>query len=171
MSTILSNKSDDEIRWLLDDYGIKHGPVVGTTRDLYEKKLREAITKAKKTRVKGRPPIDMRFYREEEEVTYEPRRPQIREEDFRERKWAFAERDVVDGYRTQATYRTTTQSAPPASRWGTEPPVPKEEEEKTSSHWVPLWVKFLVFLLVVAILVIVFFNMEADVSAPLKRLT
>lgn len=81
--------------WLLDDYGIKHGPVVGkcmctdtaicmqqtenvvypswslceitgTTRHLYEKKLRDAITKAKKTRVKkGRPPIDMSMYRDE----------------------------------------------------------------------------------------------------------
>lgn len=29
MPVILSNKSDDEIRWMLDDYGIKHGPVVG----------------------------------------------------------------------------------------------------------------------------------------------
>lgn len=29
MSVILSNKSDDEIRWMLEDYGIKHGPVVG----------------------------------------------------------------------------------------------------------------------------------------------
>ncbi|XP_063063744.1 emerin-like [Engraulis encrasicolus] len=179
--SMLSNKTDDEIMWLLDDYGIKHGPVVGTTRHLYEKKLRDAITKAKKTRVKkGRPPIDMSMYRDEgeEEVTYEPRRPQIREEDFRERQsWAFAERDFVDDYRTQATFRGTAQSAPPPSRWGTAPPPAEEEEEvvveekKTSTPWVPLWVKFLVFLVVVGVLVLVFLNMEPEESEPAKRLT
>ncbi|KAI2661803.1 Lamina-associated polypeptide 2, isoform beta [Labeo rohita] len=26
--TMLSSKSNEEIRWMLDDYGIKHGPVV-----------------------------------------------------------------------------------------------------------------------------------------------
>lgn len=62
----LSAKSAEEIRDLLDEYGIKHGPVVGTTRSLYEKKLREAMAKGSP---KQSP--DKTYYREEEEeVTY-----------------------------------------------------------------------------------------------------
>ncbi|KAM9474791.1 uncharacterized protein Hap1MRO34_010781 isoform 2-T3 [Clarias gariepinus] len=47
---MLSRKSDQEIVWMLDDYGIKHGPVVGSTRLLYEKKLRDVMAKERKTR-------------------------------------------------------------------------------------------------------------------------
>uniref|UniRef100_A0A8C6WQG6 LEM domain-containing protein n=1 Tax=Neogobius melanostomus TaxID=47308 RepID=A0A8C6WQG6_9GOBI len=67
----LSEKSVDELRELLDEYGIKHGPIVDSTRSLYEKKLREAMANAKK-----RSP-DKTFYREEveEEITYVARTP------------------------------------------------------------------------------------------------
>ncbi|XP_043999514.1 emerin (Emery-Dreifuss muscular dystrophy) [Gambusia affinis] len=51
----LSNRSDNQISDLLTDYGIKHGPVVKSTRHLYERKLEEAIAS------------DRTFYREEEE--------------------------------------------------------------------------------------------------------
>ncbi|XP_008294103.1 emerin isoform X2 [Stegastes partitus] len=68
----LSRKSSDEIRELLDEYGIKHGPVVDSTRGLYEKKLKEAMAKDKK----AKPSPDKTYYREEEEeVTYLYRTP------------------------------------------------------------------------------------------------
>ncbi|XP_014891402.1 lamina-associated polypeptide 2, isoforms beta/delta/epsilon/gamma-like [Poecilia latipinna] len=55
----LSDKTDAQLSDLLTDYGIKHGPVVNSTRSLYEKKLEEALAK------------DRTFYREEEEeITY-----------------------------------------------------------------------------------------------------
>ncbi|KAM4737676.1 emerin (Emery-Dreifuss muscular dystrophy) isoform 2-T2 [Anableps anableps] len=58
----LSDKSNAEISDLLTDYGIKHGPVVNSTRSLYERKLEEAMAN------------DRTFYREEEEeiiyITY-----------------------------------------------------------------------------------------------------
>ncbi|XP_069025336.1 emerin (Emery-Dreifuss muscular dystrophy) [Embiotoca jacksoni] len=61
----LSQKSDAEISGLLADYGIKHGPVVGTTRKLYEKKLEKAMKEAPSSS------SDKTYYREEEEeVTY-----------------------------------------------------------------------------------------------------
>ncbi|KAA0707011.1 Emerin [Triplophysa tibetana] len=56
----LSDKSDKEIGQLLDEYGIKHGPIVDSTRRLYEKKLKEAMTKNTKPS-----PSDKTFYREE----------------------------------------------------------------------------------------------------------
>ncbi|XP_047218052.1 emerin (Emery-Dreifuss muscular dystrophy) [Girardinichthys multiradiatus] len=58
----LREKSNAEISNLLTDYCIKHGPVVRSTRSLYERKLEEAMAK------------DRTFYREEEEeitdITY-----------------------------------------------------------------------------------------------------
>lgn len=62
----LSDKSDSEISELLTQYGIKHGPIVGSTRKLYEKKLEVAM---------GATPVkttsDKTYYREEEEeITY-----------------------------------------------------------------------------------------------------
>ncbi|XP_062397482.1 emerin-like [Sardina pilchardus] len=172
MPVILSNKSDDEIRILLDDYGIKHGPVVDSTRHLYEKKLRDAMENERKARLRPRPPSDRSHYREEEEeITYERRRPQmsyLRDEDLRERQWRYREMDDVDNYRMQATYRNMSQSVPAASRLGTAPLA--TEEKSPSSSGIPLWVKFLVFLLVAAVLFFVFINMEPAEQEPFKRL-
>uniref|UniRef100_A0A3Q3F557 Emerin homolog 1-like n=2 Tax=Labrus bergylta TaxID=56723 RepID=A0A3Q3F557_9LABR len=62
----LSEKSDEEISELLTKFGIKHGPIVESTRGLYEKKLARLMESAA---VKSSP--DKTFYREEEEeVTY-----------------------------------------------------------------------------------------------------
>uniref|UniRef100_A0A3B4A371 LEM domain-containing protein n=1 Tax=Periophthalmus magnuspinnatus TaxID=409849 RepID=A0A3B4A371_9GOBI len=58
----LSEKTADELRALLDEYGIKHGPIVESTRSLYEKKLREAMAKVKKSS------SDKTYYREEDYV-------------------------------------------------------------------------------------------------------
>ncbi|CAN9516205.1 unnamed protein product [Ophioblennius macclurei] len=70
--TSLSGKSAEEIREMLDELGIKHGPVVDSTRSLYEKKIKEALAKERK----AKPSSDKTFYREEEEeVTYIHRTP------------------------------------------------------------------------------------------------
>ncbi|XP_059189467.1 emerin (Emery-Dreifuss muscular dystrophy) [Centropristis striata] len=62
----LSEKSDEEISELLTEYGIKHGPIVDSTRKLYEKKLEKAMEDAP-----VEPSSDKTYYREEEEeVTY-----------------------------------------------------------------------------------------------------
>uniref|UniRef100_A0A3B4AK13 LEM domain-containing protein n=1 Tax=Periophthalmus magnuspinnatus TaxID=409849 RepID=A0A3B4AK13_9GOBI len=60
----LSEKSDSEISELLSEYGIKHGPVVESTRKLYEKKLEKAMDEA----ATKSPSSDKTYYREEEEV-------------------------------------------------------------------------------------------------------
>ncbi|XP_038867372.1 emerin-like isoform X3 [Salvelinus namaycush] len=98
----LSNKSDQEIKDLLDEYGIKHGPVVDTTRPLYEKKLKEAMAKAKVTVTKPSP--DRTFYREDqEEVTYVTCQTPVRSEGpsgdgkpYMRSRPEYSERDRVD---------------------------------------------------------------------------
>ncbi|KAM4562985.1 emerin (Emery-Dreifuss muscular dystrophy) isoform 3-T3 [Odontesthes bonariensis] len=62
----LSEKSEAEIQSLLTEFGIKHGPIVDSTRKLYEKKLEQAMAK-----VTVKQSSDKTFYREEEEeITY-----------------------------------------------------------------------------------------------------
>ncbi|XP_045913375.1 emerin (Emery-Dreifuss muscular dystrophy) [Micropterus dolomieu] len=62
----LSEKSNAELGKLLTEYGIKHGPIVESTRRLYEKKLETAMEKAV-----VKPSPDKTYYREEvEEITY-----------------------------------------------------------------------------------------------------
>nr|XP_019944505.1 PREDICTED: emerin [Paralichthys olivaceus] len=62
----LIDKSDEEISQLLTEYNINHGPIVDSTRKLYEKKLEKAMENAP---VKAS--SDKTYYREEEEeITY-----------------------------------------------------------------------------------------------------
>ncbi|KAK1801737.1 hypothetical protein P4O66_022383 [Electrophorus voltai] len=68
----LSGKSAEELCQLLDEHGINHGPIVDSTRKLYEKKLKEALAKATKSSP------DKTYYREEqEEVTYVTYHPPV----------------------------------------------------------------------------------------------
>ncbi|KAM3872385.1 uncharacterized protein ACN63O_003684 [Diretmus argenteus] len=165
----LSDKSAQEISVLLDEYGIKHGPVVDTTRGLYEKKLREAMGKQKRTK----PSPDKTFYREEEEevtyVTYRTpssndvsgdRRPYMRARP----EWEFEDEPYT--YDSPSTYRNISYlKSPPMSASGGDTP-----KATKSSRLIPLWVQFLFFLSVAAFLYLVFSNMETTHSEPFKNI-
>ncbi|XP_073326664.1 emerin (Emery-Dreifuss muscular dystrophy) isoform X2 [Pagrus major] len=74
----LTDKSDEDISKLLAEYGIKHGPIVESTRKLYEKKLEKAMESA---------PVnassDKTYYREEEEeITYITYQSPVRQESY-----------------------------------------------------------------------------------------
>ncbi|XP_036388388.1 emerin (Emery-Dreifuss muscular dystrophy) [Megalops cyprinoides] len=172
MST-LSSKSAQEISELLDQYGIKHGPVVDSTRGLYEKKLREAM--AKGTAVK--PSSDKTFYREEqEEITYVHRRVPLRNEAFMDSGKSYTERyreeedesgDQPGLYRTEAFDRYVSHSTPPPLKTSS---TAARKETTTRDTWlIPLWLQFLVFLGVAAFLYYVFTCMETPEKNPFKR--
>ncbi|XP_034028116.1 uncharacterized protein LOC117512232 isoform X6 [Thalassophryne amazonica] len=184
----LRSKSADELAELLDEYGIKHGPVVDSTRGLYEKKLKEAMAKGKPQR----PSPDRTYYREEEEeVTYVHRTP-VRNESSadselyrrpraEQTEWEFGteklyssssqpaalyrERDFDEPYTyTPSTYRNISlkQTAKSAEN------LPGE---KKSSRLIPLWIQFVVFFLVVAFFFyFVFSNMETTVTDPFQKI-
>uniref|UniRef100_A0A3Q3Q320 LEM domain-containing protein n=1 Tax=Monopterus albus TaxID=43700 RepID=A0A3Q3Q320_MONAL len=59
-----SERSNEEISKLLAEYGIKHGPIVDSTRKLYEKKLETAMKSSP-----GKASSDKTFYREEGRIT------------------------------------------------------------------------------------------------------
>ncbi|KAM9351139.1 uncharacterized protein ABDE67_008428 [Symphorus nematophorus] len=183
---LLSSMSTQEISDLLDEYGIKHGPVVGSTRSLYERKLKEAMAKGK--RAKQSP--DKTFYREEEEeVTYVYRapvrsegagdggsylrsRPEWNEREYEQEmsyssysrpKPEYRGRDFVDEpymYDSPSTYRNSYLKSTPMKS-DQEAPKPAK-----SSRLIPLWLQFVFFLAVVVFLYMVFSNMETN--EPMK---
>ncbi|XP_020510095.1 emerin (Emery-Dreifuss muscular dystrophy) [Labrus bergylta] len=112
----LSEKSDEEISELLTKFGIKHGPIVESTRGLYEKKLARLMESAA---VKSSP--DKTFYREEEEeVTYITYHTPVRHEAYgdslKRRGNANTEEDEESEQETedppiQVTHRTANHSA------------------------------------------------------------
>ncbi|KAI3357762.1 hypothetical protein L3Q82_015524 [Scortum barcoo] len=99
----LSEKSHEEISDLLTKFGIKHGPIVDSTRKLYEKKLEKAMKDAPVT-----PSSDKTYYREEEEeVTYityhSPVSPDIRVYPCRLKRRGHAEPEEDDEESDQDT--------------------------------------------------------------------
>ncbi|XP_039903405.1 emerin-like [Simochromis diagramma] len=178
----LSDKSAQEISDLLDEYGIKHGPVVESTRNLYEKKLKEAMAKGKR----AKPSPDKTYYREEEEeVTYVYRtptkseasgdrgaypraRPEWNERDYQhETSYSNYSKpkpeynrssygNEPDMYDTPSTYRSTYAKSPPMKSGQDVPDAPK------SSRLIPLWVQFVFFLAVAVFLYLVFSTMETN---------
>lgn len=181
----LSSKSSQEISRLLDEYGIKHGPVVDSTRSLYERKLTEAMAKGKK----ASPSPDKTFYREEEEeVTYVYRTP-VRGEasgdsgSYMRSRPMWTEREFeheqsYSGYsRSKPEYRRTDFNDEPlmydrVSSYNSYPksaPMKSSQNAPTppkSSRLIPLWIQFLFFLAVAVFLYIVFSTMETN--EPLK---
>lgn len=178
----LSGKSADEISELLDEYGIKHGPVVDSTRSLYEKKLKEAMAKGKR----AKPSSDKTYYREEEdEVTYVYRTPTKSEASgdsgtYMRSRPEWSERQYETSYsgysRSRPEYRggdfvdePYTYSSPSTYRnsYLKSTPLKSDQEAPKSSRLIPLWVQFVFFLAVAVFLYLVFSSMETNESLKL----
>ncbi|XP_033942389.1 uncharacterized protein [Pseudochaenichthys georgianus] len=180
----LRSKTVKEISDLLDEYEIKHGPVVDSTRSLYERKLKEAMAKGKK----AKPSPDQTYYREEEEVTYEYRTPDRGDGagdsgSYRRPRPACSEREL----KHETSYSNYSKpkpeyggkefsdeshmyDLPPTSKspYLKSTPGPPKEAPKAppSSRLVPLWVQFVFFVAVAVFLYLVFSIMETN--EPIK---
>uniref|UniRef100_G3NXG8 LEM domain-containing protein n=1 Tax=Gasterosteus aculeatus aculeatus TaxID=481459 RepID=G3NXG8_GASAC len=148
----LRSKSAQDISDLLDEYGIKHGPVVDSTRGLYERKLKEAMAKGKVSKASP----DKTFYREEVAPTYGQDQIRVRGNlnlcklsIYESLHWLSS-----DMYDTPSTYRDSYKKSTPM----------KSPEAPKSSRLIPLWVQFVFFLAVVLFLYLIFSSMEANES-------
>ncbi|XDV45860.1 hypothetical protein PO909_013878 [Leuciscus waleckii] len=185
MST-LSGKSDKEISQLLDEYGIKHGPIVESTRKLYEKKLKEVMGKNTKPSSS-----DKTYYREEQDeveyVTYQPpqltrydgfgdvtRRSKIADTDIRRSKFTdYREDDDDVGHTnepvispTRTTYQSSSRPGPSVSK-----SVQRGASPETSRPGgVPGWLRVLVFLIIAVFLYYVYTCMEPAEETPFKTI-
>ncbi|KAF4096778.1 emerin (Emery-Dreifuss muscular dystrophy) [Onychostoma macrolepis] len=184
----LSGKSDKEISQLLDEYGIKHGPIVGTTRNLYEKKLNEAMTK------KAKPSSsDKTYYREEQEeveyITYHQspqlnmydgsgdvtRRSKVTDADFAQdirRSKLTDYRDEVKSYNNESIISPTRLSYQSSSRPGPSVSMQRVQSspETSKSGGVPGWLRVLVFVIIAVFLYYVYTWMEPAEETPFKSI-
>ncbi|KAJ8370121.1 hypothetical protein SKAU_G00101490 [Synaphobranchus kaupii] len=197
--TALGIKSAEEISDLLNEYGIKHGPIVDSTRGLYEKKLREAMAKDTPVKPSVKPSSDKTYYREErEEITYVHRRVPLRSEAFIDGGRSYTSTanyrepedesgdhgrsytstanyrepedesgDQPSMYRSEVPHRYVSQSKPPPLRSASA--ATRKESSSTSGRLIPLWLQFLVFLVVAAFLYYVFTSMEIPENNPFER--
>uniref|UniRef100_A0A3Q3WQN2 LEM domain-containing protein n=1 Tax=Mola mola TaxID=94237 RepID=A0A3Q3WQN2_MOLML len=148
----LSNMSAQEISELLDEYGIKHGPVVDTTRSLYERKLKEAMSKGRK----GKPSLDKTYYREEGNLTTIC--TVLLNSSSSSELYNFTSLKRSYTYDTPSTYRNSYLKSTPMKPTQDTPTTAK------SSSFVPLWVQIVFFLAVAIFLYLVFSNMETNES-------
>ncbi|XP_059383641.1 emerin (Emery-Dreifuss muscular dystrophy) [Carassius carassius] len=185
----LRGKSDKEISQLLDEYGIKHGPIVESTRKLYEKKLIEAMTK------KAKPsPSDKTYYREEQEeveyITYQPpqlsmydgsgdvtRRSKVTGGNFthdirRSKLTDYRDEDI--GYNNEpmisparSSYQSSSRPGPSVSTSMQRGP---SSPESSRSGGVPGWLRVLVFLIIAVFLYYVYTCMEPAEETPFKSI-
>ncbi|XP_077139815.1 emerin isoform X2 [Ranitomeya variabilis] len=156
--------TDDELINTLRKYGLQHGPILGTTRTLYEKKLfqyeREktklptstssyASRQQYSTRQYDDDNGDNHTYEEEEYTkTYHyPQAQQRTKDDLQNRSFS----------RKENTYQNVSQSRyQPSFSQGVEPrkPIrPKQKEETPVKRFIPLWLQLLLLFLFAAFLV------------------
>ncbi|XP_048035219.1 emerin (Emery-Dreifuss muscular dystrophy) isoform X2 [Megalobrama amblycephala] len=172
----LSGKSDKEISQLLDEYGIKHGPIVESTRKLYEKKLKDAM--AKNTKPSS---SDKTYYREEQEeveyVTYHQPPQLTRHDGFGD----VTRRSKITDYRdddyvghsnepiispTRTTYQSSSRPGPSVSK-----SIQRGASPETSKPGgVPAWLRVLVFLIIAVFLYYVYTCMEPAEETPFKTI-
>ncbi|KAB5567045.1 hypothetical protein PHYPO_G00228320 [Pangasianodon hypophthalmus] len=168
---MLSSKSDQEISWMLDDYGIKHGPVVGSTRSLYEKKLRDVMAKERKVRGAS----ERAVYREQQDVYMHQRRPWGHDAFSSRGNAMFStedrEVDIVDEPMVSQYYTVSQGKYTAVRQERTQERMQERTQGPGSGRFVPLWLQIVFFLIVAGVLVFIFINMEPVQSEPFKHLT
>lgn len=171
----LSTKSPTELSKLLDEYGIKHGPIVDSTRKLYEKKLTEAMTKGTKPSSS-----DKTYYREEqEEIEYVTYHPPVKHESFGEvTRRSRTTNDDIDNAdepiisRTQTTYQSAPlfRSAYTSKSSQQDASAVPAKSEGSKSGAVPGWLRVLVFVVIAVFLYYVYSNMESAEQSPFGKI-
>ncbi|XP_018416213.1 PREDICTED: emerin [Nanorana parkeri] len=160
----LKNLTNAELIKLLQDYGIQHGPIVDSTRTLYEKRLYEFERKKKtgsaESSYESRQQYSTKYdenqddYETYEEETYTKsyNRPQahqrVREDLRNNSKIGENTYQNISQVRHQSSYSQGVEARKPIR------PKPKEEEPKQlTRRFLPLWLQLILLLLLTGFLV------------------
>ncbi|XP_077335183.1 emerin isoform X3 [Lithobates pipiens] len=148
------NLSDTELIKVLREYGINHGPIVDSTRTVYEKKLVEFERK------KNAYPSSADNYQSYEEETYTKtyQYPQAHQRVIREdlrsnsRIGENAYQDISQ-VRHQSSYSQGVEPRRPIR-----PKAMEEEPKQPTRRFLPLWLQLLLLLLLTGFLVYLYFK-------------
>ncbi|XP_029911850.1 emerin (Emery-Dreifuss muscular dystrophy) [Myripristis murdjan] len=158
----LSDKSDNEIIELLAEYGIKHGPIVDSTRKLYEKKLKKAMDEAV-----VKPSSDKTYYREEEEeITYVTYHSPVRNEAYSDT----LKRRVITEPDEEEELEQDTEPPIQSTRAANHTTVQSRQPIKKSGGCKSLLIRLLLLALVAAFLYYVYCCMESNPENPFGHL-
>lgn len=148
---------------MLTEYGIKHGPIVGSTRRLYEKKLNEAMAKGS-----SQHSPDKTYYREEEEeITYVTYHNPVKHEaygDMLRRRGSFEQvKDEESDEYTEPPIQST--SATSVSTVQARKPI-----KKSGGGCMSTVIKLMLFALVAGFLYFVYCSMENNAQNPFTEI-
>uniref|UniRef100_A0A673M4F4 Lamina-associated polypeptide 2-like n=1 Tax=Sinocyclocheilus rhinocerous TaxID=307959 RepID=A0A673M4F4_9TELE len=180
--------TDDQLKAKLLQYGVKAGPIVASTRALYEKKLKRLLdssAQASQHRVNGI--RDAGLYSDNEEEDSESE--QLRSETMArtETSKTASKKPVTDVLSEMfpdtaktptgiyATKRRPIKGAAGRPVQFKYPEMPllsptTLERQEIQQRLVPLWVQIVVFLLVVCLLYLIYASMEEPLSNPFTAL-
>ncbi|XP_041428075.1 emerin L homeolog isoform X1 [Xenopus laevis] len=164
--------SDDELIETLQKCNITHGPIVGTTRTLYEKKLYEY------ERSKTRNQYPLGSYESKTHYRNRANEEDLEDEDF------YVEKTVTRTYQypqarsrvtfdqlereplyKENTYQPISQMRQMGTTQRVEPRRPihvKQNEENPSKRYFPVWLQILFLFLFVGFLAALYFLQEPD---------
>ncbi|NP_001106517.1 emerin [Xenopus tropicalis] len=167
--------TDDELIETLRKCNITHGPIVGTTRTLYEKKLYEY------ERSKTRNQYPLGSYESKTQYRNRANDEDLEDEDFYEEKtvtrtyhypqarpWTFDRLEREPLYK-ENTYQPISQMRHLGTTQRVEPRRPirvKQNEEIPCKRYFPVWLQILLLLLFVGFLAAVYFLLEPTDDNP-----
>ncbi|CAM4680726.1 hypothetical protein PO909_013825 [Leuciscus waleckii] len=193
----LGSLTDDQLKAKLLQYGVKAGPIVVSTRALYEKKLKSLLHSSAQTsqhRVNGTGDAGLYSDSEEEAEREEDEDKDSESEQLRSKTVSCSETsktaskepviDVLsemfpDTVKTPtgiyATKRRPIKGAagrPVQFKYPEMPPLSPAtlERQDIQQRLVPLWVQIVVFLLVACLLYLIYSSMEEPLSNPFTAL-
>ncbi|XP_030049979.1 emerin isoform X2 [Microcaecilia unicolor] len=166
--------TDEELIASLKKYNIPHGPILKTTRKLYEKKIYAFESQRKRM-----PPMEVTYDDPDSEQMYEESFSTTKTYDaepprYRGTQEVFDSGNINRNYFSQNTYQDVSQyrtasSASPSLRVEPRKAI-REKEEPQKRHLFPLWLQLFLLLLFIGFLALVYFFTQYKDENPFQIL-
>ncbi|KAK7503659.1 hypothetical protein BaRGS_00005198 [Batillaria attramentaria] len=167
----ITSLSDQELADKLREYGVALGPILPTTRRVYERKLAELETGQKPPPSTGYAPVDNDEDDEEDDNEADTDSPDEEVQIKHQPRQRMTRTTRSETHQT--TRREVGKPSPrkPLHAEMEDPPVrasrSSQSQKSSSKGGLPLWVKFLAIIIVAVLVFLVFKNMESDPASTI----